>query len=292
MTEENFEIYKKFLTVKRNCLICRSSKYRFWARQGSYKAVKCKRCGFIWINPSLNTQGLNLYYQNYIGMRFRDKIKTKQRKLQYQLDKNFIESFISTGKVLDVGCSGGFFLNVLSKKFEKHGIDIDQEAVKYARKTYSFGKNILCQDFLQTSYPKESFHLIIMRGLIEHLPDPVLAIKKVSQLLRPEGFYFIAATPNVDSFCANLYREKWNLFHPIRHIFYFSPKTLSKICSKYGLKLIAKDFPYLEGPYANPEKDIKEVLKAINLKKKKKFKKIKRSPAFWGNIMNLIFKKS
>jgi len=291
LIKENLEAYKKYLTQKRNCIVCNSKKYTLWARYGSYRAVKCERCGFVWINPSLNQQGLNKYYQDYIGMRFKDKVKTKQRKIQYQIDKNFIESFISSGKVLDVGCSGGFFLNVLSKKFKKYGVEIDKEAVKYARKTYSFGKNIICQDFLETSHSKEFFDLVIMRGVIEHLSDSVLAIKKVSQLLKPDGYYFIAATPNVDSFCANLYREKWNQFHPIRHIFYFSPKTLSKICSKYGLKLVATYFPYLETPYAKVEDDHREVLQVVQLKKTGRFDEKKRSPAFWGNMMNLVFKK-
>ena len=291
LINEDLEKYKKYLTEHRSCIICDGKGDKTWATYGSYTAVQCSNCGFIWIDPFLNNEGLSKYYNDYIGMRFKDKEKTQQRAVQYKIDKDFIENFVSSGKVLDVGCSGGFFLGVLSNNFEKFGLEIDGEAVKYAEKTYDFGKNVkLCalEDF---EYSAKSFDLIIMRGTIEHLPDPRISAPKIPYLLKPDGYFYIAATPNVDSFCAEVYREKWNQFHPIRHLTYFSVKTISQFLDKYGLKLIAKDLPYMETPYADLEKDHIEMLKAYQAKKDGKFDKIGRSRAFWGNMMNLVFKK-
>jgi SAM-dependent methyltransferase len=140
-------------------------------------------------------------------------------------------------------------------------------------------------------YPAETFDLIIMRGVIEHLPDPRVSAPKIPFLLKPDGYLYIAATPNVDSFCADIYREKWNQFHPIRHLKYFSVKTISKFFKKYNMKLLAKDFPYMETPYADIEKDHVEMLKAYSARKEGAFDSIGRSYAFWGNMMNLVFKK-
>lgn len=288
---EDLEAYKAYLQHYQDCIICGGKENKLWASYGSYKAVQCDKCGFVWINPNLTEEGLGKYYQDYIGMRFKDEAKTKQRQIQYQIDKNFLETYISSGKVLDVGCSGGFFLNTLSDKFEKYGIELDAEAVKYAKSNYAFGKNIHDINLEEAPFSNGYFDLIIMRGVIEHLPDPKGALKKVSELLKERGYFFIAATPNVDSFCANLYREKWNQFHPIRHLFYFSPATFSKMCISANLKLIAKDFPYLETPYADVEKDHLEVLSAIQLKNNNQFDKVQRSRAFWGNMMSLIYKK-
>lgn len=291
LIKEDLEKYTPFLTEKKDCLICGKKKKRKWASYGSFSAVKCSNCGFIWVNPCLNAQGLKRYYADYIGMRFKDKKKTQQRTLQYKSDKNFIEQFVSGGKVLDVGCSGGFFLNELSTSFKKYGSEIDESAVAYAKRMYLFGKNINHCALEDLKYPASSFDLVVMRGVIEHLPDPRTALKKVSQLLKPNGFFYIAATPNVDSFCAEIYREKWNQFHPIRHLFYFSLRTLTKLLSQYGLTLIAKDFPYLETPYADIMKDHYEMLRAFNARGKGNFKNISRSRAFWGNMMNVVFQK-
>ncbi len=97
----------------------------------------------------------------------------------------------------------------------------------------------------------------MVSGTIEHLPDPVSAIKKVSELLKFGGYYCICATPNSDSFAAELYRDKWTLYHPVQHIWHFSPKTLIRICSKFRLKLVAQDFPYLGIPYENVRENVK-----------------------------------
>lgn len=288
---ENLEVYAKYLTVNNNCIVCANKSRHLWAKFGSYKAVQCDECGFVWICPFLNNDGLNKYYQDYIGMRFNDEIKTKQRQVQYQIDRDFIQTHVSSGKVLDVGGSGGFFLNVLSNNFEKHGIELDAEAVKYTKSNYSFGDNYHRIDLQDAPYADCFFDLIIMRGVLEHLPDPLSALKKVARLLKKEGYFYIAATPNVNSFSANLYREKWNQFHPIRHIFYFDPRTLAKLCAFVGLKIIAKDFPYLETPYANVAQDHYKVLKAVEFKNNNQFSGVGRSPAFWGNMMNLIFRK-
>ncbi len=289
---EDLEAYAKYLKVEKNCILCDKKNHETWAKYGSYTAVKCKNDDMIWINPQLSEEGLNKYYEDYIGMRFKDEIKTKQRKVQYQLDKEYIENWISSGRVLDVGCSGGFFLDALSDSFEKHGIEIDSKAVEYANKTYSFGKKVNSVRIEDVKYPEGYFDLVVMRGAIEHLPDPKTAVKKVSKILKKGGYFYIAATPNAASFCADLYREKWNMFHPVRHIFYFGADTISKLCAPFGLKLVGRHYPYEETPYANIESDQKEVLRAWELKMEGKFEKIGRSPSFWGNMMNLVLRKT
>ncbi|MEM2983863.1 MAG: class I SAM-dependent methyltransferase [Candidatus Jordarchaeaceae archaeon] len=289
---EDLEAYVKFLTEYRECLICNTSDYETWATYGSYRAVKCKGCGLVWINPHLSEEGMRRYYENYIGMRMKEEVKMKQREIQYRIDADFIQNFVSSGRVLDVGCSGGFFLNTLADSFEKYGIDIDPKAVEYAKRNFSFGKNVSCQSIENTSFPNKYFDLVIMRGVVEHLPDPKAAVGKISELLKEDGYLYIAATPNVKSFCANLYREKWNLFHPVRHIWYFSAETLAKLCSPFNLRLVCKYYPYEETPYAHIDHDCEEVLKAWKAKRENKFQSVGRSPSFWGNIMNLVFKKT
>ena len=148
-----------------------------------------------------------------------------------------------------------------------------------------------CIKIEEADYNKNYFDLVIMRGTIEHLPDPKTAVKKAAYLLKTGGYFYIAATPNVNSFCAQLYREKWNQFHPIRHIFYFSAETLSKLSLSFKLKLICRYYPYEETPYANIWNDVEEVLSAWQMKKQGRFDDVGRSPAFWGNMMNLVFRK-
>lgn len=291
LIEERLERYTKYLTVYRDCLVCSERQTEIWASWDPFQAVRCVGCGLVWINPQLNEEGLRRYYTDYIGLRAKDKKKTLQRQRQYELDRDFIQSYIQKGKVLDVGCSGGFFLNGLSSKFEKHGVEIDEEAVRYAREHFPFGDNVLCRALEEVPYAASSFDLVVMRGVIEHLADPVAALRKVGELLKPGGYFFISATPNVDSFCANLFREKWNQFHPVRHLWYFSVGTLSRLCAVADLKLVGKDFPYLETPYARPEADHAAVLWAMQARKEGRLDEVEISPPFWGNMMSLVYQR-
>lgn len=290
--DEDLEMYSKYLTRHRNCIVCGGEVNDIWARYGSYTAVSCQECGFIWINPFLSNKGLDKYYHDYIGMRFKDKVKTDQRAIQYKIDKTFLQLFALSGRVLDVGCSGGFFLSALGESFERFGVDIDAEAVKYARENYPFGANVTCEALEDSKYADGSFDVIIMRGVIEHLPDPEKAVEKVAALLKKGGIFFIAATPDVSSFCADLYREKWNQFHPVRHLTYFSLRTLSRFLKRWGLDYVAHQHPYLETPYADVERDYAAVREACVAKAAGRFDDIGRSRAFWGNMINSIFRKT
>ena len=282
------EAYAPYKTRTRNCLVCYGTKTDIWAQYGSYTAVRCPSCGFIWINPFLNDEGLQHYYQDYIGMRSLDQTKTRQRAVQYQLDSRFLELFVSSGKVLDIGCSGGDFLATLNGSFQKYGVEIDSTAVASAKARYPF--DIRCGKVEEMEF-ETTFDAVIMRGLIEHLADPELVIAKVASLLNSNGILFIAATPDVSSFCADLYRERWNQFHPIRHLSYFSLHTLTVFLLAWKFEYIAHQHPYLETPYADIRKDYMAVEKACVASARGDFYKIGRSRAFWGNMMNVVYRK-
>lgn len=290
---EDLEQFVTYRTVDLDhCIACHGTNPEPWAKWGSYDAVRCPRCGLIWMKPYLNEEGLAKYYADYIGRRrLSNEVKMRQRSIQYGSDRTFIEHFVSDGKVLDIGCSGGFFLSALSDEFEKHGIEIDPEAVAYARANQPFGENVVCTSLHDAPYADESFGLVTMRGTIEHLADPVAAIEKVSQLLAPGGYYYITATPNGACFAAELYREQWTLFHPVQHIWHFSPKTLGLICERVGLKLLATDLPYLGTPYENVREDVQAVAQAVVLREQDPNAELSVSPPFFESMMGLVFQK-
>jgi len=251
------------------CIACGSNggnTQEDFSNSEDFPAKRCISCGLIWMQPSFNEKGLNLYYSNYIGKRrINNQEKMQQRQEQYKLDVDFIQKYISHGVMLDIGCNGGFFLNSFSNDFDKNGIEIDKSAVNFANENFDkLSGKVHCvnlQDYYSTA--KEGYDLIAMRGVIEHVTDPVKDIEMVSNLLNPEGIFAVSATPNADAVSVDLYRDNWALFHPIQHLWHFSPKTLSLICRKYGLELIACDFPYLDTPYENAYEDIKAVAERI-----------------------------
>jgi len=288
-----YEEFKKYLGPSRPCLICGDDhdaiNRTVWASDEYFKAVQCEKCGLVAVEPGLTEEGLNAYYSNNIQRRFDDDKKMKDRQKQYLQDRDFMETFIQSGEVLDVGCNGGFFLDTLSNKFTKHGIEIDGDAVKYAATHYDYD---IRQEWIgKDSLNENTFDLIIFRGVIEHMYDPKSALNRAYDLLKTGGMLFFSATPNLESFCADVYREKWGLWHPIQHINIFSVKTLHKLMGEDRFNLVAADYPYLGTPYENQEEDYKKIQHDINMKQQGKWDEVDKNPPFWGNMMSALYQK-
>ena len=98
----------------------------------------------------------------------------------YQLEFSWILPYIKkiTGlympKVLDVGCSGGYFLDIFKEHgFNTFGIEYGDEAVREASRKHKVFKGTFPEIALT-----DQFDLIIFRGVIEHVPNPVSYLKK------------------------------------------------------------------------------------------------------------------
>ena len=109
--EQLYANLKKYLGKPKACIVCGMNKKQFWARAGIFKAVKCASCGFVWIDPFLTQEGLDIYYHDYIKHRLQQKKKYNQRNKMYEIDVRFVQDHVVSGKLLDIGCSGGFFLS-------------------------------------------------------------------------------------------------------------------------------------------------------------------------------------
>ncbi len=272
-----------------NCIICKQDKKELWAKKDKYTAVKCLNCGLVWINPLPTTEELNQFYTKYYQYRVSEIKLSEQRKIMYQLDKNWLEQFIRKGKLLDIGCSDGSFLSYFNHEWEKYGVEIGGDAVRQAN---SRGINVIEGSAKEALNFGKKFDCVMLRGTIEHFKNPLEAIEIVSKLISSGGYLFFTATPDVDSFSAQLYKEKWNQFVPPAHLFYFSIKTLTKLVEKFNFEKVAEHHFYRETPYANIKEDHEKVLNDLKLINDGNREKVTNSPAFWGNMMTVLYRKN
>ena len=280
---------KKYLGELRSCIICNGKNLEAWAKLDYLEAKKCKDCGMISVNPHLNDEGLSKVYQDYFTHRLDEKELFEKRKIMYKIDHDWITKFINHGKMLDVGCSGGQFLSVFDpKKWERQGVEIDKDAAEFAKSEYDIPVSI--GYFPEISF-EEKFDLVVIRGVIEHFSDPISVLKKCAEVLKPNGFLFITATPVGNSFAFDVYREKWHLFTPLAHIHFFTVDLLSRVLKTFGMSLIDQHYQYEETPYANPEKDFAKIQEDIILISKGKQDEIEKSVTFSGSMMTAVWQK-
>lgn len=99
--------------------------------------------------------------------------------------------------VLEIGCNSGGLLNMLQREKQCYvkGIDISAPLVQRALKK---GINAVIGEAENLPFQDESFEVVIMTEIMEHLYDPKLALKEASRVLK-KGGYFIGSVPHPDS---------------------------------------------------------------------------------------------
>lgn len=287
MTKKNF-ISSDFEKLDK-CPWCNSREKKQWGKdEGFFNTVECDSCGLVYADSRLNPASQNKYYKNYFSEEHQAVPEAKVRDKMYWLEFEYIYNYIKTGKVLDIGCSGGEFLDYFNEHgFECYGIEVGSEAAGIARRKY--GSRIINASLLDAEI-KDTFDLIVLRGTIEHIPEARKVLIKAVNLLNKnkKSYIYITSTPNVDCISAKIFKTNWTQHLPEEHLFHFKKKHFDDLFAEYGLSCIAFNYFYEETPYANVEEDISKVAKAIEMKKQNKEINFK-SPAFYGNMMTLVY---
>ena len=118
--------------------------------------------------------------------------------------------------------------------WETHGLEFSAEAVDYAVNHLKLDVSV--GSITQVEFPENSFDIITIIGTIEHLSDPIAAIRKIKKILKPGG-YLAITTINTKGL-VRLFDLK-----PPEHIFLFSKKNLSILLERENFKIL-KSSPY------------------------------------------------
>ncbi len=136
------------------------------------------------------------------------------------------------GKLLDIGAGTGDFLVVAKQAgWQIVGIEPNEKA-----KNSAINKGVTFADSFN-SLENNSFDVITMWHVLEHVPNLEEYITELKRLLKPSGTIIIAV-PNFKSFDANFYGKFWAAYDVPRHIWHFSKTSIEKIFKNKELKLV------------------------------------------------------
>jgi len=144
-----------------------------------------------------------------------------------------IQRYKQVGKILDVGCGTGEFLQVMKNSgWEVEGMEVSDTAREKAERL--IGQKINPE---LNSIINNRFDIITAWHVVEHIPDLLPTIQKLKQLLKKDGTLFIAV-PNYQSYDAQYYKEKWAGYDLPRHLWHFSKKSMEVMLQQSELKLL------------------------------------------------------
>lgn len=196
--------------------------------------VRCLECSMIYTNPMEDAKAILEGYGDVVDYEY---LKTEKfRKILLEEHLNAVEKFIRPGKILDVGCFVGYFLELAkSRGWQVQGIEPSKWATKEAKKRKI---EIIGKTLKNIRGRNLKFDVVTMWDVIEHIHDPNPTVGLAGKLLKKNGLLALA-TPNIESPFAKLTGK--NCPFLIRmHLLFFSPKTLENLFTKNGFKVIYK----------------------------------------------------
>ncbi|MCA9902366.1 MAG: class I SAM-dependent methyltransferase [Anaerolineae bacterium] len=242
-------LYEHVETITRSqavpCNQCGSQNLRPYCPENGLGLVQCLDCKLVFVGRRPETNELYaLYGETYfhndesgtVGYSHYLKDEMNIRKTFARRLRN-LGKFVQSGKLLDVGCAAGFFLDEARKLgWQVQGVDVSDYIVQYARSR--FGYDVRQGSLLAQDFPQGAYDLVTLWDVIEHVPDPKAYIQHVADLLRSGGIVALA-TPDINSIPARLTGQRWVGYKlSEEHVYYFSQRTLSQMLEDAGFEIV------------------------------------------------------
>jgi SAM-dependent methyltransferase len=200
--------------------------------------ARCRACSYVFLprTPDLPKQIEALYAGDYFtGAEFGDyasQRRTFARNFQAYL-KRMRRAGAASGRLLEVGCAYGFFLEQAQASFEATGIDVNEPAIAAAR---AIGARAEFAEFL-TYRVDRLFDVVCMWDTIEHLLDPRAYLERAHAVLEDGGWLFLT-TGDIGSLMARVRGAGWRMIHPPSHLNYFSRPTMTRLLDSVGFDVL------------------------------------------------------
>ena len=286
----------------KKCEICESKEFEFVFEgkdkllgiPGKFNLFKCKKCGGIFLNPQPSFKELGKYYSpdKYYSLKFVDKYskKTKLKLWLYELyfnpkKKNYLMSlffspikFMVRGtrikkneKLLDIGSGSGQFLyEMKSLGLDVYGVEPGEFDEKATKKE---GLEIKKSNLKEAKFKKETFDLITMSHVLEHVSNPLENLEEIHRILKKNG-RFIISVPNYNSLAYKIFGSNWYQLDIPRHLFDYSDKILKRVLEERGFKIIKMRYN------SRPSQFVVSLYFVFDIKERE---------GFWNRVLEVLF---
>jgi 2-polyprenyl-3-methyl-5-hydroxy-6-metoxy-1,4-benzoquinol methylase len=193
---------------------------------GHWSLWRCSACGTAYLDPAPTRETIGRAYRSYYT---HDGLGHEEVSRLGGLLFATLPARPPAIRLLDVGSGSGFLvLRARQLGWDAEGLEPDQAAVQAAR---SHGVPIT-QGTVESHEPR-GYDVITMNHVIEHMHEPVDALRACRRALRPDGSLWLA-TPNIGSLGHRVLRTAWYGLDPPRHLAVFSEPGLAAALAAAG----------------------------------------------------------
>lgn len=234
-----------------NCPVCLNprtapaltgSDLLFETTQKTFTLDSCPACRCLFLNPMPGDDEIAGFYPPQYwwngGRRGAlKKLESIYRKIALRDHVSFIARAAKSRPgldLLDVGCGSGTLLGLLKQRgFHAMGVDFSEEAAKVAQAVN--GVRVIVGSLEQAAFPKESFDVVTLFHVMEHVTNPREVLAEVLRILRPDGIV-VLQVPNIDSWQFKLFGAKWYGLDIPRHVIDYSKDAMIRLLTDCGFR--------------------------------------------------------
>ena len=204
----------------------------------TFQVARCRQCGQVVTLPVPADIGKYYpagYYGDKQGRRFPAVMEWLQEKLYAWRSGQVLRRLNrKNAKVLDIGCGRGLLL----RAFQRNGCDVtgtefSDGACRFAREVLKLPVRV--GELRELNFPENSFDVVVMWHVLEHVSDPRPTLAEVARILRPGGI-FLVGVPNFGSAEARLTKSGWFHLDIPRHLSHHTPESLKSALAAAGLR--------------------------------------------------------
>lgn len=200
---------------------------------GRFQIVRCACCGLLRTNPQPDAASIGSYYPEDYGP-YQVEPAVSQRKagkgFRLQTEAQQIPR-LPAGRVLEVGCATGRFLDGLKADgWQTWGIELSATAASLAT---TKGHRVWNGQLADAADPEHPYDLICGWMVLEHVSDPLAALKRLRGWVKPGGWICLAV-PDASSWEFRVFGSRWFALELPRHLSHFTPSTLRHCLTQAG----------------------------------------------------------
>jgi SAM-dependent methyltransferase len=228
-----------------SCNLCRRDDTLLLAEQQGFRIVRCRGCGLVYVNPRPAGERLVSLYATYHSRDGGDEASWDR--LMGQVFGESADLLSATrhrsggSRLLDVGCGfGGFVALMRERGWDAVGVDPSPAVVEAATRR---GRPVRQGTLEDLGANRGGYDAVTMFYVLEHLADPMRALRTAWDLLAPGGTVLIRV-PNTTPIVRLLapFGLGGTLYDPPYHLYDFSPAVLREMLGRAGF-IDVRTFP-------------------------------------------------
>jgi SAM-dependent methyltransferase len=203
------------------CALCEGRLFTPIGEKRGFQMASCQTCGLVMVNPLPTEETLQGFYSANCWREWEPNTRWRKR-WGNRARALWLRTLCGGGRLLDLGCGQGDLVAAAQglRLFEAVGVDRTPDRVEYAQKR---GLEVHLGTLESCGFEAESFDVVVMWHVLEHIPTPRNLLEQVRRVLRPGG-HFVVATPNLAHRRVGPLGPECSFLKPPGHLLYFTPR--------------------------------------------------------------------